>query len=457
MRYISTRGETPRLSFTEAVITGLAPDGGLLIPEQVPNVAEHLDGWSERSFVELAKGVIPLFVDDIPTQALERLIDDAYGSFDHPEVVPFVRVAEVQVLELFHGPTLAFKDIALQFLGQLFEHILGARRQHLNILGATSGDTGSAAIAGVRGLPDIDIFIMYPRGRVSPLQELQMTTVLDANVHCLAVDGSFDDCQTLMKNLFNDLDFKQRYCLGAINSVNWARVLAQIVYYGYASLRCAGDAPATFVVPTGNFGNVFAGYLAKRMGFPIDRLVVATNENDILSEFFNTGTYRRGEVRYTSSPAMDIQVASNFERFLYYHLDGDSAAVRTFMAQFGETGSVTIAPPGDADFLATAVSVADTSETIKRAYEQWGYVADPHTAVGLAAAERFSVAGAKVCFATAHPAKFPETVDTAVGAGLATHPRLEALAGKPARSTEIAATVDAVADYIRTHSGIANG
>ena len=457
MRYVSTRGETPSLSFTDAVITGLAPDGGLLIPAQIPSVAEHLEQWHGCSFVELAKGVIPLFVDDIPLPALERLIDEAYDCFDHDEVVPIVQVGDVAVLELFHGPTLAFKDIALQFLGQLFEHILTARKQHLNILGATSGDTGSAAIAGVRGLPDIDIFIMYPSGRVSALQELQMTTVLDANVHCLAVEGSFDDCQTLMKNLFNDLDFKQQYCLGAINSVNWARVLAQIVYYGYASLRCAGDAPASFVVPTGNFGNVFAGYLAKRMGFPIDKLVVATNENAILTEFFNTGTYRRGEVRYTTSPAMDIQVASNFERFLYYHLRGDVAAVRAFMAQFSETGSVTIDPPGDDDFLATAVDVADTSKTIKRVYEQWGYVADPHTAVGLAAAERFSVPGTKVCFATAHPAKFPETVDAAVGANLATHPRLQALSGMPSRSTAIDANVDAVADYIRTHSDLQNG
>jgi threonine synthase len=452
MRYISTRGDTPELTFTDAVLTGLAPDGGLLIPEHIPNVAEHLESWQGISFVELAKRVMPLFVDDISATELAGLIDRAYASFDHEDVVSFVEVGDVQVLELFHGPTLAFKDIALQFLGQLFEHILGARKRHLNILGATSGDTGSAAIAGVRGLPDIDIFIMYPQGRVSALQELQMTTVLDANVHCLAVDGSFDDCQTLMKSLFGDLEFKQRYSLGAVNSVNWARVLAQIVYYGYASLIFARDHHASFVVPTGNFGNVFAGYLAKRMGFPIDKLIVATNENDILSEFFNSGTYRRGEVRYTSSPAMDIQVASNFERFLYYHLDGDSNAVQAFMTEFAQTGCVSIKAPTHDDFLATAVTVAETEASIRQVYEQYNYVADPHTAVGLAAAQRFSVGGAKICFATAHPAKFPETVDSAVGPNRATHPRLDALVGKPARSTAIPATTEAIVDYISTHA-----
>ena len=452
MRYISTRGNTPSLGFTDAVLTGLAPDGGLLIPEHIPSVAGHLDQWRGCSFVELAKRVIPLFVDDISAADLHRLIDNAYAAFDDEAVVPFSRLGDIQVLELFHGPTLAFKDIALQFLGQLFKHVLGSRQHHLNILGATSGDTGSAAIAGVRGLPDIDIFIMYPRGRVSVLQERQMTTVLDDNVHCLAVDGSFDDCQTLMKSLFGDLEFKQRYRLGAVNSVNWARVLAQIVYYGYASLRTGGADPVSFVVPTGNFGNVFAGYVAKRMGFPIDKLIVATNENAILAEFFTSGRYTRGKVRFTSSPAMDIQVASNFERFLYYHLGADSEAVCDFMRKFADFGSATISPPAADDFLATSVNVDVTSATIKRVFEQWGYVADPHTAVGLAAAERFAVEGTKVCFATAHPAKFPETVDAAVGEQKATHPRLEALSGKPVRSATVDATVRAVADYIREHA-----
>ncbi len=451
MRYISTRGGTPKLGFMDTVLTGLAPDGGLLIPEQLPDLTAELGGWRNCSFVQLAKRLLPYFVDDIPQVDLERLVDRAYSSFDHEEVVPFVELGDVQVLELFHGPTLAFKDIALQLLGELFEHILSLRGEHLNILGATSGDTGSAAIAGVRGLSDIDIFIMYPKGRVSELQELQMTTVLDDNVHCLAIEGSFDDCQTLLKTLFSDLEFKRRHALGAVNSVNWARVMAQIVYYGYASLRHGHPHPATFVVPTGNFGNVFAGYLAKRMGFPIDRLVLATNENDILAEFFNTGTYRRGEVKYTTSPAMDIQVASNFERFLYYHMNGDSDRVVAFMAQFAEAGSVTIDPPGGADFVATAVNQGDNAQAIKRTYERFGYVADPHTAIGLAAAQRFDVPGAKICLATAHPAKFPETVDAAIGAKCARHERLDALLGLPSRSTSLAANVGSVADYLDAH------
>ena len=246
MRYISTRGDTPPLGFTDAVLTGLAPDGGLLVPDRLPDVTHRCGEWRDLSFVVRANEGLPLCADDIPADELAERLDAVYGSFDHPEVVPFAQVGDVQVLELFHGPTLAFKDIALQLLGQLFEYILNRRRQHLNILGATSGDTGSAAIAGVRGLPDIDIFIMYPRGRVSALQELQMTTVVDDNVHCLAVDGSFDDCQTLMKSLFADLAFKEQYSLGAVNSVNWARVMAQIVYYGYASVRLGSEQPVSF-------------------------------------------------------------------------------------------------------------------------------------------------------------------------------------------------------------------
>ncbi|MDH3642887.1 MAG: threonine synthase [Gammaproteobacteria bacterium] len=452
MRYVSTRGATPPLSFTDAVLTGLAPDGGLLVPEAIPDVRVNLDDWRSLSFTELACEIIPLFVDDIPHDDLRRLINEAYSHFDHDEVVPFVRVGDVEVLELFHGPTLAFKDIALQLLGQLFEYILGARGQHLNVLGATSGDTGSAAIAGVRGLPDVDIFVMYPHGRVSPLQELQMTTVLDPNVHCLSVDGSFDDCQTLMKTIFGDLEFKERHSLGAVNSVNWARVLAQIVYYGYASLRKDQNGPVSFCVPTGNFGNVFAGFLAKRMGFPIERLLLATNENDILSVFFASGTYQRGDVRFTVTPAMDIQVASNFERFLYYHMDGDSERLKRFMAEFSDCGKVTIEAPSSTEFAATAVSVDETVDAIRSTYQSCGYIADPHTAVGLAAAQRFTVSGTKICLATAHPAKFPETVNQAVGAEVARHAALQALEGRESRTTRVPATVEAIKAFIDAHA-----
>jgi threonine synthase len=440
------------MSFQDTVVTGLAPDGGLLLPETIPDVRDRLTDWQRLGFVDLACEIVPLFADDIPRAQLEQLIGEAYATFDHDDVVPLVPVGDVTVMELFHGPTLAFKDVALQLLGRLFEYVLERRGEHLNILAATSGDTGSAAIAGVRGLDMIDIFVMFPKGRVSELQELQMTTVPDANVHCLAVDGSFDDCQTLMKTLFADLPFKQRHHLGAVNSVNWARVLAQIVYYGYASLRLGAEQPVTFCVPTGNFGNVFAGYLAKRMGFPVERLILATNENDILSVFFATGRYQRGAVRFTVTPAMDIQVASNFERYLYYLMGEDSERLCGFMAEFARHGCASVdAPPGTTDFAATAVTVDATLAAIRGAYAEHGYVVDPHTAVGLAAAERFPSNGPVVCLATAHPAKFPDSVNEAVGADVACHPALEGLRELATRRTEIPATLDAVKDFIAAH------
>ena len=451
MRYFSTRGETPPMSFTDAVLTGLAPDGGLLLPDHIPDVRDRLSAWRALGYVELAQELIALFVDDIPRSTLDDIVRRAYATFDHPQIAPLVPVGEVFVMELFHGPTLAFKDVALQFLDRLFEYVLRERGEHLNILGATSGDTGSAAIAGVRGLADVDIFIMYPAGRVSELQELQMTTVLDPNVHCLAVSGSFDDCQNLMKTLFGDLPFKSRYHLGAVNSVNWARVLAQVVYYAWASLRFDTGAQVRFAVPTGDFGNVFAGYVARRMGLPVGDLVVATNENDILSIFFNSGAYARGPVRFTITPAMDIQVASNFERYLFYRLGEDPVALRAFMRQFAETGAASVAGGAGDDFVATSVNVAETAATISKVYAESGYVVDPHTAVGIAAARRLPFAGPTVCLATAHPAKFPEAVDAAVGASVARHERLERLRGLPARTTPVPASLPAIQDFIETH------
>jgi threonine synthase len=447
------------MPFKDAVVTGMAPDGGLLIPESIPDVRADLDRWRGLAFVPFAQALISRFVDDIPEEILDELIAKAYATFDHEEVVPFTPLKglagnhDVQVMELFHGPTLAFKDVALQLLGQLFEYILEERGEHINILGATSGDTGSAAIAGVRGLPAVDVFIMFPEGRVSPLQERQMTTIPDENVHCLAVDGSFDDCQSLMKGLFADADAKAGLSLGAVNSVNWARVLAQIVYYGYASLRFAGSEPASFCVPTGNFGNVFAGYLAKRMGFPIDKLVIATNDNDILARFFVTGDYARGTVHHTTSPAMDIQVSSNFERYLYYYFDEDAEQLTRFMETFAEIGSASVGgKPETDDFHATAVSEAEVQTTIASVYEQNGYVADPHTAVGLAAAGRFKVAGVQICAATAHPAKFPEAVNEAIAKDVAHHPTLDALKDLPVRKTLIPATTEAVRSFLDRHA-----
>ena len=448
MKYISTRGGTPALSFMDAVMTGLAPDGGLLIPESVPSIADRLDDFKDLSFVNLAKQILPLYIADISGEEISRLVDSAYSSFDCPEIVSLVPVDDVHILELFHGPTLAFKDIALQLLGRVFEYILNDRKGYLNLLAATSGDTGSAAIAGVKGLSNIDVFVMYPKGRISELQELQMITVLEPNVHCLAVEGSFDDCQNIMKNLFSDLDFKEQYHLGAVNSVNWARVLAQIVYYGFASLYEPSNGPKNFVIPTGNFGNIFAGFLAKKMGFPIEKLIISTNENDILARFFNTGEYSRGKVHFTASPAMDIQVPSNFERFLYYSMDGDTERLRAFIGKFMQSGTAIMDDYHSKDILATSIDDRETISTINRIYAENGYIADPHTAVGLAAAEHFKTTGMKICLATAHPAKFPEVVDKAIREKTTTHERLFGLENLKSRTVTIKAEEAVVADYI---------
>ena len=452
MKYKSTRGQVSGLGFSDALLMGLASDNGLLVPETIPDVRSRLGAWQSLSFVELAQEIMPLFIDDIETETLKRLVAESYASFDHDEVVGLQQLDELTVLELFHGPTLAFKDVALQLLGKLFEHVLGERGQRLNILGATSGDTGSAAIEGVRGQRNVDIFIMYPKGRVSPLQELQMTTVADDNVHCIEVDGSFDDCQNIMKTVFADAEYKAKYQLGAVNSVNWARVLAQIVYYGYASLR--GEQAPTFCVPTGNFGNVFAAYLAQRMGFPIHHLLVATNDNDILARFFATGRYSRGDVHQTLSPAMDIQVASNFERFLFYYFDQNAQRLTQFMQDFAANGEASIgAPPEEALMSSTAVTQEQTIQAMRDVHQRFGYVLDPHTAVGYYAAKNWqqnsetTSAGDTVVVGTAHPAKFPEAVVQATGVQ-PTHPTLQALDGLPMRRQSLPCDIEAVKAYL---------
>lgn len=452
MKYKSTRGQVSGLGFSDALLMGLASDNGLLVPETIPDVRSRLGAWQSLSFVELAQEIMPLFIDDIETETLKRLVAESYSSFDHDEVVGLQQLDELTVLELFHGPTLAFKDVALQLLGKLFEHVLGERGQRLNILGATSGDTGSAAIEGVRGQRNVDIFIMYPKGRVSPLQELQMTTVADDNVHCIEVDGSFDDCQNIMKTVFADAEYKAKYQLGAVNSVNWARVLAQIVYYGYASLR--GEQAPTFCVPTGNFGNVFAAYLAQRMGFPIHHLLVATNDNDILARFFATGRYSRGDVHQTLSPAMDIQVASNFERFLFYYFDQNAQRLTQFMQDFAANGEASIgAPPEEALMSSTAVTQEQTIQAMRDVHQRFGYVLDPHTAVGYYAAKNWqqnsetTSAGDTVVVGTAHPAKFPEAVVQATGVQ-PTHPTLQALDGLPMRRQSLPCDIEAVKAYL---------
>ncbi len=460
MKYISTRGGIAPIPFKETVMMGLATDGGLILPDHFPVVGtRELSRWQGLTYPELALEVISLFVDDISRNDLRALIFKAYESFDHKEITPLVLTGNYYILELFHGPTLAFKDIALQFLGNLFSYLLREKGATMNILGATSGDTGSAAIYGVRGKDNINIFILHPHNRVSPVQELQMTTVPDANVFNIAIEGTFDDCQAIVKAIFNDLAFKARYRLGSVNSINWARVLAQVVYYVYAALKLNKEVGADLVhfsVPTGNFGDIFAGYVAKRlMDRHIGRLIIATNENNILSRFILEGKYSKGTVVQTISPSMDIQIASNFERYLYYLFGEDCSRVKAAMEQFNEQGEITISKEQLAqarrDFATASIDQQTTLETIKEIYKQTDYIVDPHTAVGCAAAEKLRSSlknGAVVCLATAHPAKFPEAVKQAVG-----HfpPRPESLKGldkKNSRCKVLPANVDAVKKYV---------
>ena len=451
MQYVSTRGGVQPVNFEQVLLEGQAEDGGLFLPEQYPLLTDRWDSLKELSFRELAYEIVSLYATDIDPNALRDILRDAFNSFDEADVAPLVQINDLHVLELFHGPTLAFKDVALQVLGRLFEHVLRNRNQVLNILGATSGDTGSAAIAGVQGRDGIGIFIMFPDGRTSPLQELQMTTVREKNVHCLAIDGSFDDCQRILKSIFNDIEFKRRASLGAVNSINWARIMVQIVYYVYATLRY--NEPVTFSVPTGNFGNILSAILAMRMGAPIRRLILGTNENDILARFFASGEYKRGKVQQTLSPSMDIQVASNLERFIYLYLDGDAEKLIRFMEEFAKRDHAVLHQNGEVDATINAqrVNTDETIATIRKTWERFGYLVDPHTAVGVAAATQAHLEGPVVCLATAHPAKFPNAVDQAIGRTVASHPRLDELQERNARKIRLPADQNKVRDYLEEH------
>jgi threonine synthase len=456
MKYISTRGNIKPIPFKDAVMMGLATDGGLLLPQSIPLLSpEILDSWQTLPYRELAFRIISLFADDIPEDDLRRLINRSYDSFDNREITPVVRENGVYILELFHGPTLAFKDVALQLLGNLFEYLLKERGERMNIVGATSGDTGSAAIYGVRGKEKINIFILHPHLKTSPIQARQMTTVLDANVHNIAVNGTFDDCQNIVKALFNDLPFKEKFALGAVNSINWARVLAQVVYYYYAWFRVteAGGADIVFSVPTGNFGDIFAGYVAKKMGLPIKKLLLATNENNILTRFINGGDYSLGNVVQTISPSMDIQVASNFERYLYYLFNEDPTQIHGAFTAFAANGRMTFTDAEMArvrdEFISTTVTEQQTLATIADFREKTGYLLDPHTAVGVCAA--LHCTGKRetpVCLATAHPAKFGDAVEKATGIA---PPYPEALTGiekLPTRCAVLDADQTAIREFI---------
>ena len=455
MRYLSTRGGVQGLSFEDTLIAGLAEDGGLLVPDSLPQVRDQLPQWRNLSYQELSLEIVRSFTGGaIPEADLRGQIEQAYRSFTHPEVTPVRTLGRLHLLELFHGPTFAFKDVALQLLGHLFEHVLKKRRQPLRILGATSGDTGSAAIHGMRGHKDISVFMLHPKGRVSPVQERQMTTVLDANVHNIAVEGLFDDAQHIVKELFGDLEFKTRHHLGAVNSINWARILVQIVYYFYAWGRVSSNSgeAVNFVVPSGNFGNVLAGHYARQMGLPIHRLVVATNENDILHRFFSKGEYHTAGVRQTLSPSMDIQISSNFERYLFDLSGRSPEQLRRWMQDFQETGCLTIEgerlQTAQATFGSARVDEAGTLRAIRETYEEYGYLLDPHTAVGVEAAKQVDLEGPVVCLACAHPAKFSSAVHQAAGTTPEMPPPLAELEKLETRCAVLPAQAGAVREYL---------
>lgn len=424
--YVSTRGAAPELGFADVLLAGLADDGGLYVPSEWPSLTVgDLRRFTDMSYVDIATEVMWPFVEgSIAADVFGAMVAESYATFDSADVVPLVDLGDgIWLAELFHGPTLAFKDIALQLVGRLFDHELRRRGERVTVVGATSGDTGSAAIDALRDRESAEVFILHPAGRVSEVQRRQMTTVLSANVHNIAVEGTFDDCQDMVKALFADQSFRERRNLSAVNSINWARVMAQIVYYVTSTVRLGGGAgrPVAFSVPTGNFGNVFAGYGAQRMGTPISQFVVASNRNDILTRFLTTGTMTIGEVHPTLSPSMDIQVSSNLERLLFEVYGRDGTAIAELMARFRAEGTVSV-DAGLLDLLSehwSAGRVDDdrTRATIAEVHDRTGMLIDPHTAVGLAAAldGRADASIPMVVLATAHPAKFPDAVEAATG------------------------------------------
>lgn len=435
MKYISTRGTAPALDFRGALLTGLASDGGLYVPESIPTLsAEALASLKGLSYPELALTLLTPFVGDSFTRTqLKGALDKAYANWRHPDIAPLIKLNEHHyLLELFHGPTLAFKDFALQLLGLLLDEALKESHEHALVLGATSGDTGSAAIAGCRGRKNLDIVILYPAGRTSDIQRRQMTTTGEANVHALEVAGTFDDCQDLVKAMFSDADLRSERKLLAVNSINWVRVLAQVVYYFYAALQF--DGPVNFSVPTGNFGDIFAGYIARQMGLPIGKLIIATNTNDILARAVRTGEYAITGVAATLSPSMDIQIASNFERLLFDLYGRDGRKLAALLADFRASKKLVLAPEAyrtfTAVFAADSVDDARTLGTIKKTHETSGLQLDPHSAVGVAAAEKLGLPGITITLATAHPAKFPEAVKEATGAEPALPPHMADLCEK---------------------------
>ncbi len=466
MKYISTRGRAPVLDFGDVLLAGLAADGGLYVPDRWPELSpEALRGRPGRGdYADLAAEVMWPFVDGAYSRdRFDELVRDAYSAFDHPDVVPMVELGDgLWLMELFHGPTFAFKDVALQLVGRLFDEELGRRGERVTIVGATSGDTGSAAIEAVRDRENIQIVILHPHGRVSEIQRRQMTTVDSANVHNVAIEGTFDDCQDLVKAMFADAEFRAEQRLSAVNSINWARVMAQTVYYVAAATRY-GLERASFSVPTGNFGNVLAGHVARQMGLPVGRFIVASNRNDILTQFFTTGSMAISEVHPTMSPSMDIQVSSNLERLLFELLDRDGVRTARLLEDFRASGQMRIDTRISAElergWSGVRVDEDETTAAIAELYRDTGMIIDPHTAVGLAAARRTrrdGGSGDMVVMATAHPAKFGDAVEAAIGKRPPMPLALAEVAERTERCKRLPNDLSAVKIYVAQCSGQAS-
>jgi len=459
MKYLSTRGNAPAATFEDVLLAGLASDGGLYMPQVWPTLSsDELAAFRGQPYAHVAAAIMGRFAGDaFSKDRLLEIAEEIYGAFDHPEVAPLTKAGDEDwILELFHGPTLAFKDFAMQFLGRLFDDVLTRRGERLTIIAATSGDTGAAAIEALKHCENVDVVVLHPEGRVSEVQRRIMTCVPELNVCNIAVDGSFDDCQSIVKALFADKAFATKVRLSGVNSINWARLAAQIVYY-FTSAAAVGEGRSlSFVVPTGNFGDVFAGYAAKRMGLPIEKLVVATNANDILHRAISKGDYSSAGVRATSSPSMDIQVASNFERLLFEVLGRDADNLRAEMTAFQKTGAMQIRDDALAaireDFVSFATGEEETATEIARHHREHGALIDPHTAVARVAARKLreegALAGKVVTLSTAHPAKFPDAVEKAAGARPALPPRYGDLLERPEYLSKAPANIDAVKTLI---------
>ena len=464
MRYISTRGNAPDLTFEEVLLTGLARDGGLYVPESWPQFsAQDLAGMKELSYADLAVRIMQPFVGDAFTQAdLKSIADDAYGAFAHPDVIPLTDLGVgFWLMDLATGPTLAFKDVAMRVLARMFDVVLSRRGEKVTIVGATSGDTGAAAVDACGGLSALEVFMLLPKGRVSPVQERQMTTATAENLHVIELEGTFDDCQDLVKAMFNDQAFRDRYRLSAVNSINWARVMAQIVYYFWAALKLGGpEKPASFCVPSGNFGNVFAGYGAVQMGLPIEQLVAGSNTNDILARFFQTGAMEMTDVVATISPSMDIQVPSNFERLLFDLYDRDGAKCAQVLNDFRNTGRFEVSPQQFARarelFAGEGFDDTATKAIIKDVYATQGIQICPHTATGVGAARACRAPAMDtpmVILGTAHPAKFSAAVTEASGVEPALPPHLKDLFERPVKSKVLPNDLAAVEGYVEATLG----